>query len=209
MTSTLRFVAASALLAALAGCVTPTQPVSRSQQVTVESELLAEVSLQRNLLPSYASQPESFIGQSGFTPHVLTVPTDMSQAFDYDLVVTFPSTGFKFRQSLGVFWSHYRDSHQIRIPRPEFGPKPDRETVIAAVKRNLDSTLIDPTSPLFEWGELKQDVCTAANSPLVFCWTLHFRLNSKNRMGGYVGWQDCKAYFANGVLLDVIVPESR
>jgi hypothetical protein len=33
-----------------------------------------------------------------------------------------------------------------------------------------------------------------------FGWRVEFRLNSKNRLGGYTGWSDYSAYFDGGKL---------
>ena len=67
------------------------------------------------------------------------------------------------------------------------------------IKKAMYTVLIDPTSPLYEFEPPHKDYSNRTGV-IIYGWRVDFRANSKNRMGGYTGWNDYSAFFADGRL---------
>lgn len=61
--------------------------------------------------------------------------------------------------------------------------------------------LIDPTSPLFTLDAPKKGYSTRLGDQVVYGWNVDYRLNSKNRYGGYTGDKWYSAFFKHGRLM--------
>lgn len=89
---------------------------------------------------------------------------------------------------------------RAEIESADFGTYP--ENFEALIKEYLYKNMIDPTSMLTEFtGQPYKGYCYA---PVFvppgqhFGYGVPFRLNGKNRLGGYVGWNAEVAYIRNG-----------
>jgi hypothetical protein len=91
------------------------------------------------------------------------------------------------------------------IAKADYGPFPENYKQI--ITDYYYKTLIDPFSAQYEWtdgptkgwqvpdtGELIMNKC-------YYGYTVHFRVNAKNRMGGYTGWHSGMAIINNGTIV--------
>lgn len=66
----------------------------------------------------------------------------------------------------------------------------------AQIEQYWQSRLIDPTSPIYEFKEPVKGYSTQAiKGTTLYGWDVEFTLNSKNRLGGYVGARTYSAFF--------------
>lgn len=73
------------------------------------------------------------------------------------------------------------------LARADFGPRPDNYEEL--IKAHFFTSLIDPTSPLYQFREpVKVWSGGALGREREYGWTVCGQLNAKNRMGGYTGW---------------------
>lgn len=77
-----------------------------------------------------------------------------------------------------------------QLRNADYGPMPS-EGHQDVIRAHFARTLIDPTSPLYEFTPPRRGY--TAESPVFgtetkFGWIVCGRINGKNRMGGYAGW---------------------
>lgn len=100
---------------------------------------------------------------------------------------------------------HVDNVTQAELANANHGARPDNYKELLA--GYLRGSLIDPTSYLIEYErELYKAYYPAPNywpKSENFGWGVAFRLNAKNRLGGYVGWEHQVAYFRNGKCLNM------
>jgi hypothetical protein len=85
-------------------------------------------------------------------------------------------------------------------------PKNYREMI----KKEFSHTLIDPTSPLYEFSRPVKGYTRQSpmfNTQQVFGWQVCGTVNAKNRFGGYVGAVPFFVLFKNGVIIEHLVGE--
>lgn len=170
------------------------------RSLRVESETPAKVFIARFNL----SKMDNDLSESGQTPVTIQIPRGDITGFGIQVV--FDGDGTKLDITPFLLERMTRGKDSILIPAPKYGEPPENDAAIAAVKADLETSLIDPTSPLFKWGDFSKALFQGEDG-YKYCWRLTFLLNSKNRMGGYTGWKDSKAYFESGKLIFVFVPQ--
>ncbi len=93
---------------------------------------------------------------------------------------------------------------QLEISSANYGPVPEdiKEKAIAAIGR----TLIDPWSARYRFcGPFREYLRSGPvwNQNVTYGWMLCGEVNSKNRLGGYTGWQEIAVFFSNGQPFDL------
>lgn len=78
---------------------------------------------------------------------------------------------------------------QEKLKSADYGPPPP-DNYQEIIRNHFAKTLIDPTSPIYEFGTPRKGYTREAplfNTHESFGWVVCGTLNSKNRFGGYVG----------------------
>jgi len=89
---------------------------------------------------------------------------------------------------------------QVDIDRLEFGMPPDSALVRSQVREYYELRLFDPVSALYKFSSPSPLWYITAADSLRSGWGVIVTMNAKNRMGGYVGWQESLAIFRNDQL---------
>lgn len=139
------------------------------------------------------------VTDAGNAPVVLNLGRGLQ--FDYAIEVAFEGDTERFSIPMDILQRIARGKPAATLPKPDIGIAPSKERAIEIAKAAMYAQLVDPTSPLYEWGEISRTVRDSYDGKFQYCWKLSFRVNAKNRIGGYAGWEPHGAYFANGQLL--------
>jgi hypothetical protein len=65
----------------------------------------------------------------------------------------------------------------------------------------LDTELVDPASARIEWSDEPKPADLSKNGQHLYGYLVHFRINARNRFGGYTGKQSHAALIRNGLVI--------
>lgn len=97
-----------------------------------------------------------------------------------------------------------------KLAAADYGPPPP-SNYEEIIKARFSSTLIDPTSPLYEIGQPRKGYTqrdSAFGTGESFGWVVCGTVNSKNRMGGYTGWAPFFTLFRGDHLAEFVTGEA-
>lgn len=99
---------------------------------------------------------------------------------------------------------------QEKIENADYGSPPP-ENYQDLIKTNISRELIDPTAPIFEFGKPAKGYIKHSDlfeTSEMFGWRVCGTVNSKNRLGGYVGAVPYIVLFKNGRIAQQVIGES-
>ena len=84
-------------------------------------------------------------------------------------------------------------------PDDRYGPSPTNYKEI--VMKWLEQQLVDPASARIEWVDEPKPTDAGKGGEHLYGYLVHFRVNARNRFGGYTGKQNHAALIRNGEVI--------